>query len=407
MIVEAVSDAALAAVVRNEAGLIVGSIHRQVRDFDIAEEAVNNAVVSALRAWRRDGAPDRPAAWLTVAARRNAVDLLRKRDRDDRLAHALADQLAANTRAPDQADERLPLLFACCNHALAVEARLALTLRAVIGLTTPQIARAFLVSETTLAQRIVRAKRKIVSAGIAMRVPPAEQLTDRLDDVLTVASLMYNEGYLAGPTGSAEQRQLAGDAVWLAELVARQLPKEPEAWGLLALLSYLEARNPARFDQTGSLVLLQNQDRSRWDQSTTGRAECFLDRAAKLRRPGRYQLQAAIAACHNAATTWDDTDWLQILTLYDLLVRHDRSPVVRLNRAIAVAHVTGPDDALAEIDALTHRLPGYQHFHSTRAFMLRQLGRDAEASSEDRQALALATNPVERALLRQRVDARA
>jgi RNA polymerase sigma-70 factor (ECF subfamily) len=411
--VERQADTALAEVVRREAGRIVATIHRQVADFDVAEEAVHDAVLSALRSWRRDGVPDRPGAWLVVAARRNAIDILRRNARQDRLAQSWGgDQVRGSAepvgeQPPD--DDRLPLLFACCHPSLAVEARIALTLRAVVGLTTSEIARAFLVPESTLAQRIVRAKRKIVQAGIPLRVPDAEQLPARLDDVLTVACLSYNAGYLRRPPtdgesgGDGDERRIAADAVWLSGLVAKSLPAEPEAWGLLALLTLLDARAPARFDERGGLVLLPAQDRTRWDRGAIAAADVMLGRAAAMGRTGRYQLQAAIAACHTAAPTWEETDWLQIVTLYDLLVRRDPSPVVRLNRAVALSHLEGPAAALQELDRFADALSMYHLLHSTRGYLLRALGRDAEAADAYRTALRLATNPVEQDLLRTRI----
>jgi RNA polymerase sigma factor (sigma-70 family) len=406
------ADTALAEVVRSEAGRIVSTIHRQVADFDIAEEAVHDAVLSALSSWRRDGVPDRPGAWLVVAARRNAIDILRRNARQDRLARSWRDQVhapaeAAGTEPPD--DDRLPLLFACCHPSLAVEARIALTLRAVVGLTTSEIARAFLVPESTLAQRIVRAKRKIVQAGIPLRVPDTEELPGRLDDVLTVACLSYNAGYLRRPQALGERsddgnpRRIAADAVWLSGLVTKSLPQEPEAWGLLALLTLLDARAPARFDERGALVLLPEQDRSRWDRHAIARADLMLERAAKMGRTGRYQLQAAIAACHTTAPTWQETDWLQIVTLYDLLVHRDPSPVIRLNRAVALSHLEGPAAAIRELDGLADALSMYHLLHSTRGYLLRALDRDAEAADAYRRALQLATNPVEQDLLRTRI----
>ena len=240
-------------------------------------------------------------------------------------------------------DDRLALLFACCHPALAPEARLALTLRAVVGLTTPQIARAFLVNEATLAQRIVRAKRKIVTAGIALAVPPPAELPERLGDVLAVVYVMFNEGFVSS-TGATQDRDLEADAVWLAEVVATSLPAEAEAWGLAALLTIQHARAAARFDGSGGLVLLRDQDRSLWDRAALATGEAHLERAAALHAPGRYQLQAAIAACHASSPSWAETDWLQIVTLYDVLLRHDPSPVPRLNRAVALAQL-GPEQA--------------------------------------------------------------
>jgi RNA polymerase sigma-70 factor (ECF subfamily) len=400
------ADTALADVVRREAGRIVSTIHRQVADFDVAEEAVHEAVLSALRSWRRDGVPDRPGAWLVVAARRNAIDMLRRNARQDRLARVWGDQIPGpaepvGDQPPD--DDRLPLLFACCHPSLAVEARIALTLRAVVGLTTAEIARAFLVPESTLAQRIVRAKRKIVRAGIPLRVPDADQLPGRLDDVLTVACLSYNAGYLRRPGDDGNERRIAADAVWLSGLVAKSLPDEPEAWGLLALLTLLEARAPARFDERGALVLLPDQDRTRWDRRAIADADAMLVRAAAMGRTGRYQLQAAIAACHTTAPTSEETDWLQIVTLYDLLVHRDPSPVVRLNRAVALSHLEGPAAALRQLDEFAEALSMYHLLHSTRGYLLRALGRDAEAADAYRTALELAANPVEQDLLRTRI----
>jgi RNA polymerase sigma-70 factor (ECF subfamily) len=396
------SDAALAQLVRREAGLIAASLSRRLGDFDLAEEAVQDAIVTALRTWRRDGVPPNPGGWLTVAARRNAIDRLRRRASGERAAQALAGEPQPDV-APDgaQADVRLPMLFACCHPSLAPEARLALTLRAVVGLTTPQIARAFLVPEATLAQRIVRAKRKIVQAGIPLRVPEEPERAERLDDVLTVTYLTYNAGYLA-PV-DAPGPDLAADAVWLAELLVAQLPGEPEAMGLLALLLLLQSRAQARFDPGGRLVPLAQQDRSLWNGELIRTADQLLMRAAARHRPGRYQLQAALAACHAQARTAAETDWLQILTLYDMLTRYDRSPVVLLNRAIALAEVSGSVVALAEVEALAEPLRDYHLLHATRAQLLTALGRDEEARAANLRALQLTANPAEQGLLRDRI----
>ncbi len=312
------ADRLLAQTLREESGMLVASLSRRFGDFDLAEEAVQAAVLEALTTWRRDGTPDRPAAWLQVAAQRNALDAVRRAQRQ----RGLARRLPAPAEPRPGTDERLALLFACCHPALAPEARLALTLRAVVGLTTPQIARAFLVNEAALAQRIVRAKRKIVTAGIALTLPAETEVTARLDDVLSVVYVMFNEGFVSS-TGGSQDRNLAEDAVWLAEVVAASLPAEAEAWGLAALLRIQHSRAAARFDATADLVLLRDQDRSRWDRSGIDAGERHLARAATLGRPGRYQLQAAIAACHASSASWAATDWLQIATLYDLLVRHD------------------------------------------------------------------------------------
>jgi RNA polymerase sigma factor (sigma-70 family) len=397
-------DARLTDAVRHEAGPVIAALHRLTGDFDVAEEAVQDALVSAVTAWRRDGLPPNPGAWLTVTARRKAVDRLRREAARGRLAAAVAADRVSEAGAPvpdatpfADTDERVAMLFGCCHPALAVEIRLALTLRSVAGLTTEQVARAFLVPEATLAQRIVRAKRKIVATGIRMEVPTTG-LATRLDDVLTVVYLTYNAGFV-----DAGSRGLAEDAVWLAEVLTTGLPDEPEAWGLLALLTLQESRAAARFGPNGELVLLADQDRARWDHPAIARAERYLERAAVWRRPGRFQLQAAIAACHASAPSYAETDWLQILTLYDLLLRHDRSPVVRLNRAVALAECVGPGAALAEVDALAGELDAYHLWHATRADLLRRLGRDDAASEANRRALDLAAIPAERALLRERL----
>ena len=421
-----VEDAALGRVVRAEAGLIVAALHRRTGDFDLAEEAVQDAVVTALRSWRRDGIPPNPGGWLALTARRRAIDLLRRRSREQRALDQLGEDLTAvgeiaaglagvtgtalgagtgvgsgadvDLTSP-VADERLPMLFGCCHPALRVESRIALTLRAVVGMTTSQIARAFLVPEATMAQRLVRAKRKIAAAGIPFVIPEGAQLASRLDDVLTVIYLGYNAGYL-DPGGAA----LAGDCCWLADLVTRSLPEEPEAWGLLALVSITSARSAARFDPAGRLVLLSDQDRSRWDRDAIERGQDCLWRAATMSRPGRFQLQAAIAACHADAERWEDTDWLQILTLYDVLLRLDPSPVIRLNHAIALGQVNGPAAALAELDELTG-LGDYHLFHATRAQLLDRVGRRVEARDANERALALTENAAEQELLRSRIAA--
>ncbi len=404
----AAEDVALAQVVRREAGLIVASLHRRTGDFDVAEEAVQEAVVAALRTWRTGGVPPNPGGWLATTARRRAIDLLRQRSRQIRLLTDLGRDPTETRPAADPPpgpgfpgagdDDRLPMLFGCCHPSLAVEAQVALTLRAVVGVTTDQIARAFLVPVPTMAQRLVRAKHKIAAAGVPFTVPDDAELPGRLDQVLTVVCLAYNAGYLEADGG-----QLVDDAVWLAELIARALPGEPEAWGLLSLLTNLSARAGARFDAAGHLVLLGDQDRSRWDAVAMARAEGYLTRAAALGRPGRFQLQAAIAACHAAAPIWAATDWLQVVTLYDLLLRYDRSPVVRLNQAIALRHLDGPRTALAQVDRLAAELADYHLLHATRASLLSELGDLDGARAANRRALELAANPVEQDLLRSRL----
>lgn len=364
---------------------------RLLGDFDIAEELVQEAVVAALESWPRTGVPERPGAWLLTTAKRKAIDRHR-RQQNYREKLALLEH-----PVPREPDDRLRLIFTCCHPALSREGQLALTLRAVCGLTTPEIARAFLVSESTVAQRIVRAKRKIVGARIPYRVPPPEVMAERLTEVLAVLYLLFNEGYV----GSTEpqRRDVAEDAEWLCALLAQLLPAEPEVLGLLALMRLHLARSSARFDPAGHLVLLQDQDRSLWDRRAIANAVRLLERAATLRQPGPYQLQAAIAAVHAESRSWAETDWPQVLRLYEVLSAMSTSPVVRLNRAIALRYVEGSARALKEVDALRPKLSAYHYFHATRAELLRDLGRTREASEADAEALALTTNPAERALL--------
>lgn len=395
-----VSDAALARAVREESGRIVGALTVSLGSLDLAEEAVAEAVEEALREWRIRGIPPRPGAWLTQAARHNALDRMR---REKRYREKLA--LLAETRpelAGEEADERLPLLFGCCHPALSADAQLALTLRAVCGLTTAQIARATLSVEATVAQRIVRAKRKIGAAGIPIRIPEPAERAERLDIVLTVVSVMYSEAHLVAGGDASADRDLADDAVWLSGVIAAALPREAEGLGLRALLLFHRARERAR-SVDGELVLLGDQDRSRWDAVLLAEARRTLERAAVLRRPGRWQLHAAIAACHADAATSAETDWLQVLTLYDMLLRYDRSPLVRLNRAVAVAEVDGPAAALAEVDGLEPALSGYHLWHAVRAHLLRGLGRDDEATAADLRALELTANEAERRLIAARL----
>lgn len=406
----AASDLLLSHVVREQSGRIVATLARSLRSLDIAEEAVAEAVEEALRAWRKGGIPPNPGAWLTQAARHNALDHLR---REKRYREKLVDMVPgrdSTSAATDEAgsdasgdvDDRLPLLFGCCHPALAPEAQLALTLRAVCGLTTAQIARATFSTEPATAQRIVRAKRKIGATGIPLRIPDATERAERLDIVLTIVSVMYSEAHLVAGGDAAADRDLADDAVWLAGVVAAALPRDPEAHGLLALLLFHRARESAR-SVDGDLVLLVDQDRSKWDTALIARARLELERASRLRRPGRWQLHAAIAACHADAETAAATDWLQVLVLYDLLLGYDASPVVRLNRAVALDQVGAPAAALTEVDALKGELSRAHLWHAVRAHMLRRLGRDDEALAADLLALELTANDAERRLLAARV----
>lgn len=397
----AASDVLLSRIVREEAGRIVGSLTAWTGSFDVAEDAVAEAVLEALPQWRRRGIPANPGGWLLQAARHNALDRLRREKRyREKLAQLVAEP-TVTAGGPD-VDERLPLLFGCCHPALSADAQLALTLRAVCGLTTAQIARATFSTQEAVAQRIVRAKRKIAAAGIPIRIPEAESLLARVDIVLTVISVMYSEAHLVAGGDAGADRDLAEDAVWLARVVAAALPREAEAQGLLALLLLHRAREGGRAVD-GELVLLAAQDRSRWDSRLIAEGQRALARAATLRRPGRWQLHAAIAACHCDARTAAETDWLQVLTLYDMLLAYDATPVVRLNRAVALAEVAGPAAALAEVDALRTALERSHLWHAVRARMLREVGRQDEALAEDLVALELTANEAERRLLAARV----
>ena len=395
------TDRELDRAVREEVGSVVAALTRWCGDLDVAEEAVADAVEAAVMAWRESGVPERPGAWLHTVARRRALDRLRRLARyADRLP-----QLAAEPSEPrpfEGGDERLPLLFACCHPALARESQLALTLRAVIGLTTRQIARAFLTTESAVTRRITRAKTKIVANAIPLAVPPPVDRAARLDEVLTVVYLAFNEGYLS-TSGEGHDCELAADALWLAGLLAEQLPDEPEALGLLGLLTLLHARVGARWDAHGRIVLLEFQDRTRWDHAAITEGVAVVERAAGLQRPGRFQLQAAIAAVHGEAAGHDATDWRQIVVLYDLLRRHDDSPVVRLNRAVALAHVAGPEVALRDVEVLRPVLEQYHLFHAVRAHLLRGLERHEDARTADATALSLTANDAERRMLAARL----
>lgn len=383
---------------------MTAALVRLLGDFALAEDLVQDAVVAALQRWPLDGVPADPAAWLIATARRRGIDHWRRQRRYAEKLELL-ERYAPSPERADEVDDRLRLIFTCCHPALSQEAQLALTLRAVIGLTTPEIAHAFLATEPTIAQRIVRAKRKIVEAGIPYRLPEPGRLAERLNEVLAVVYLMFNEGYLATAGGSPARRDLADDAEWLASLVWRLLPDQPEAAGLLALIRLHRARWPARFDSFGRLVLLPDQDRALWNrEAIAATSRLLLDTLARG-RPGPYQIQAAIAACHAEAESWAATDWRQILLLYDALLRLTPTAVVRLNRAIALSHNSGPAEALAEVEGLEPALRGYHLFHATRAELLRRLGQAEEARSADTRALELTRNPAERRLLEERLAA--
>jgi RNA polymerase sigma factor (sigma-70 family) len=391
------TEEAVAAVFREEAGRLTAALVRVLGDFDLAEEVVQDSLVAALEKWPEQGIPDKPGAWLMTTARRRAIDILR---RDKRYREKLALLEGSDLRSdPAEADDRLRLIFTCCHPALSQEAQVALTLRAVAGFTTAEIASAFLVEEPTVAQRIVRAKRKIVKANIPYRVPEGTDVAGRLDGVLSVLYLMFNEGYLSRGGQVAMRRDLAEDSLWLARLVDKLMPDQPEVIGLLALMKLNLARSAARFDAAGEMVLLPDQDRALWDQAAIDDGVALLERAGAMRVPGPYQIQAAIAALHSQARSWNETDWHQIVVLYDALVLMADNPVIRLNRAVALSHFAGPQVALGEVNDLALVLSEYHLFHSTRAQLLEQLGEGALAREALQRALELCQNPAERSLL--------
>jgi RNA polymerase sigma-70 factor (ECF subfamily) len=404
-------------IYRAEAPRITAALAARTGDVGLAADAVQDAFVEAIEHWR-DGPPPNPGGWLATTARRKAIDRLR-RDRagQEKLALLAATETWAGAAGPrhpadagygtdaDEADdELLGMIFACCHPMLPRESQIALTLRAACGLTTAEIAAAFLAAEPAMTQRLLRARKALRAAHADLRVPDPDALADRLAEVLAVVYLVFNEGYLASAGRQPARRDLAAQAVALARLLHRLMPREPEVGGLLALMLLHESRAATRFDGWGRLVRLADQDRARWDAALIAEATGLLDRALALRVPGPYQVQAAIAALHAEAPGYERTDWPQIRLLYDRLQALAPSPVVLLNRAVATRYVVGPEAALAEISPLAAELDGYRLFHALRAGLLAGLGRDDEARDASERALALAGNPAERELLARRLS---
>ena len=392
---------------RESHGRAVAVLVGQLRDFDLAEEAVQDAWVDALRTWGRDGPPDNPVAWIVATARRRAIDRLRRRQRQDRLATSVGEELLSGPTPEldwalddDIADERLRLIFICCHPAIAPESRVALTLRSVAGLTTREIARAFSTSEPTMQQRIVRTKQRITTAGIPYRVPDADELPGRLASVHSVVYAVFAEGYAATDHPDFVRVDLVDEAIRLAELVCTLLPDEPESLGLLALLLLHDARRSSRVDADGSLVLLEDQDRSSWDHELIERGTALLERAGALGKPGPFQLQAAIAALHAHAPSVEETDWTQIAALYTALLPIWSSPSVRIGHAVAVGMADGPDAGLAALDRLDD--DDSSRLLAARGHLLERAGRAREAMAAFESAAESTRHPLEAERLRRR-----
>ncbi len=391
---------------RRDSASMLGVLARRLGDLDRAEEALQDALAEALKHWAGDGVPGNPAGWLVTTAWRKAVDRARRDSAGlEKLARIAAEATAMPVLEPTD-DDRLALIFACCHPALPQPAQVALTLHAASGLATEEIAAAFLVPTPTMAQRLVRAKRRLREAGVRFETPDPAEYDERLPAVLAVIYLVFNEGYLASGAGGQDwpqRRELAREGLELARQLADLMPTEPEAAGLAALLELHEARAATRFDSEGRIVLLEDQDRRRWDRRLINSAVTRLGAAVARARPGPYQVQAGIAVQHAIARSFDETDWAAIRQYHDLLHDLQPSPITLLNRAVATRYTHGPDVALAEVEAVRESLGEYRLLHATRAELLRALGRDDEANAALRRALALATNPAERELLSRRL----
>ncbi|MEV2240382.1 DUF6596 domain-containing protein [Micromonospora sp. NPDC049891] len=405
------AEQAITRVHHEEWARVVASLARRFGDLDVAEEATAEALVTAAERWPREGVPPNPGGWLATTATRKAIDRLRRdsqRDAKHQAARLVYDDTPAEPTGPVE-DDRLRLVFICCHPALAMEARVALTLRLLGGLTVAEIARAFLVQETTMARRITRAKAKIKAARIPYRVPGAGDIRERLVGVLAVVYLIFNEGYLPGNGDDPVRVDLTDEAIRLGRLLRALLPDDGEVAGLLALMLFTDARRSARVSRTGELVTLDEQDRTAWNRTLIAEANALVHERIKAVAaggdpPGRYQVQAAINAIHTNAPSSRDTDWRTLLALYDSLVQLDPSPIVWLNRAVVASEVDGPEVGLAEIVRLAEALDGYHAFHAARADLLRRLGRGGEARAAYDRAIGLAGNPAERAYLTRRRD---